>query len=662
MRKMRTPAKGIILFFFFLAILVPQISVGVEERKEVALDFDDVDIKLFIRVISELTGKNFIIDNNVKGKITVLSPKKLTTEQAYEVFKSVLAVNGFTVVQSGEVTKIIPAANMSGYELPLSARRLLKGEDQFITQIMPLKYLDANGLQPLVKHLLSRQATIFATPSSDLLIITDYKSNIRKIDKLLDEIDIDISDLTVKRLDLKYSPANTVSSKITEILEAKHGKARQGTRAVFFKIVPLDRTNAVIAVASSDIMTEIRGILEKIDHPTPEGKSLLNVYYLENADAEDMVSILTQTQKAMAGATEGETVAIPQQTEAGGIVTGGKIKGMGEDISITADKSTNSLIIYAKPDDYSSIKEMIKKLDIPRKQVFIEALIMEVSPDEQFNFGTEWEGFKDVGHPISSGSRAGVISGSKNSGALDSTLVEGAVSLGSGFSLGLLGERITVGGFTFPSLSVLIRAVETLKTTEILSRPQLLVLNNEKANINISDNIPFQTTETILEGGGTSQNIDYRDVGIILDITPHINKAGKVRLEISQEVSTVSGGGSTPATRKRAINTVVEVNNGSTVIIGGLIQEQQDFSKGAMPCLGGLPFMGWAFKSISVTDSRKNLLVFISPRVIETAKDIETLSIEKREYMENEKKRNRELMESEKPFFMENAPKSTKQP
>ena len=331
---------------------------------------------------------------------------------------------------------------------------------------------------------------------------------------------------------------------------------------------------------------------------------------------------------------------------------------MGEDISITADKSTNSLIIYAKPDDYSSIKEMIKKLDIPRKQVFIEALIMEVSPDEQFNFGTEWEGFKDVGHPITSDSRAGVIAGSENSGALDSLLVEGTVNLASGFSLGLLGESINVGGFTFPSLSVLIRAVETLTTTEILSRPQLLVLNNEKANINISDNIPFQTTETILEGGGTSQNIDYRDVGIILDITPHINKAGKVRLEISQEVSTVSGGGSTPATRKRAINTVVEVNNGSTVIIGGLIQEQQDFSKGAMPCLGGLPFMGWAFKSVDMTDSRKNLLVFISPRVIETAKDIETLSIEKREYMENEKKRNRDLMESEKPFFMEPDPES----
>lgn len=632
--------------------------MGVEERKEVALDFDDVDIRLFIRVISELTGKNFILDNNVRGKVTVLSPKKLTTGQAYEVFKSVLAVNGFTVVQSGKVIKIIPAQNMSGYGLPLSTRRLLRGEDQFITQIMPLKYLDAKGILPLVKPLLSRQANIFAPPSSDLLIITDYKYNIRKIDKLLDEIDINISDLTVKRLDLKYSPADVVSSKITEILEAKYGKARKGTRAIFYKIVALDRTNAVIAVASSDIMTQIRSILTKIDHPTPEGKGLLNVYYLENADAEDMVSILTQTQGAMVSAGEGDRAEIPQKTEAGGMVVGGKFRAMGEEISITADKSTNSLIIFARPDDYNSIKEMIKKLDIPRKQVFIETLIMEVSPSEEFQFGTEWEGLKDVGHPFTSDARTGVIAGSKNSGALDSVLAEGTVNLASGFSLGMLGESITLGGFRFPSLSFLIRAVETLSTVEVLSRPQLLVLNNEQATINISTNIPYQTTETILEGGGTSQNIDYRDVGIILEITPHINKAGKVRLEISQEVSTVSGGGSTPETRKRNIDTVVEVNNGSTVVIGGLIQQNKDFSRGAMPCLGGLPFMGWAFKSISLADTKTNLMVFISPRVLETAKDIDALSMEKREYMEDQRKLNEEQIEMEKPSFWKDAPES----
>jgi len=335
---------------------------------------------------------------------------------------------------------------------------------------------------------------------------------------------------------------------------------------------------------------------------------------------------------------------------------------MGKDISITADKSTNSLIIYAKPDDYSSIKEMIKKLDIPRKQVFIEALIMEVSPDEQFDFGTEWEGFRDVGHPVTNQGRSGVIFGSENSGALDSLVTEGDINLASGFSLGMLGESITVGGFSFPSLSVMIRAVETLRTVEILSRPQLLTLNNEPANINISENRPFETSSTATADVGVTQSIEYRDVGVILDITPHINKSGKVRLEVSQEVSTFSSAGtvSRPITLKRAIETVVEVNNGSTVVIGGLIQQQKDFSKGATPCLGGLPFMGWAFKNIGVTDTKTNLLVFISPRVIETEEDIETLSTEKREYMENERKRNRELMESEKPFFMEPDPESEK--
>jgi len=229
MGKVRTPARVVILFLFFLAVLFPY-SPASAEMKEVALDFDDVDIRLFIRVISELTGKNFIIDNKVRGKVTVLSPKKLTAGQAYEVFKSVLAVNGFTVVQAGEIAKIVPVSDMGRYELPLSTRKVLRGEDQYITQIMPLKYLDAKTILPLMKPLLSRQATIFAPPSSDLLVVTDYKSNIRKIDQLLDEIDIEISDVTIEKLDLKYSSAEVISSKITQILKGNTVRPERGPR------------------------------------------------------------------------------------------------------------------------------------------------------------------------------------------------------------------------------------------------------------------------------------------------------------------------------------------------------------------------------------------------------------------------------------------------
>ncbi len=638
---------------------LPSPVAAQQETKEVALDFDDVDIRLFIRVISELTGKNFIIDNNVRGKVTVISPKKLTTRQAYDVFQSVLAVNGFALVDSGEVTKVVPAQNMSGYELPIHTRKVLDGEDQFITQIVPIKYLEASELQSLVKPLLSRIATILVPPNNDLLIITDYKSNIKKVDDLLDEIDVDLSDMVVERLDLRYSTPSMVSGQITEVLEARYGKDRKGMQQKFFKLVPLDRVNALISVAPPEVAMEVRSVLSKIDRPTPEGKTLLNVYYLENADAEDLVRILTQTH-TQRGTTPRDTTsqaAEGERTEAGGAVVGGTFTAMGEEISITADKSTNSLVIYAEPDDYQAIEAMIRKLDIPRKQVFLEALIMEVSPNEEFRFGSEWQSLEDLGHPFSSEARVGVIGGSKNSGALDNLFggsPEGeGVALGSGFSLGMLGERISIGDYVFPSLGVLIRAVESLDSVNVLSRPQLLTLNNETANINISENRPFQTTETQLEGGGTSQNIDYRDVGIILEITPHINQQGKIRLEINQEVNRISGSVSEtqPITRKRAITTTVEVFNGHTVVIGGLIESQRDFSKGQVPCLGGMPFTGWGFKSIAMNDNRTNLLVFISPQVLDSKEETDALSREKKKHMDDESSRFDRTSEQEKPWF-----------
>ncbi|MFC1823008.1 type II secretion system secretin GspD [Thermodesulfobacteriota bacterium] len=643
------------LFVFIFLFIVPLSPSAARDVKEVALDFDDVDIRLFIRVISELTGKNFIINNNVRGKVTVLSPKKLTTAQAYEVFKSVLAVNGFTVVETGKVTKIVPVKLMSGYGLPLSTRKVIRGEDHFITHIMPLQYLDAKGLLPILKPLLSTQGSIFATPSSDLLIVTDYKTNLHKIDKLLDEIDIEVFDETIEMLDLKYSAPSDATSKITAILDAKYGKTRKGSRPVFYKIVPLERINALITVASSDIMMEVRSILSKIDRPTPEGKSRLHVYYLENAKAEDMVQVLTQTRMAMTSAKTVETTDVKKtltKTEAGGTVVTGEFQALGEEVNITADKRTNSLIIYASPEVYNSIKGMIKKLDIPRKQVFIESLIMEISPDEEFAFGTEWQGFTDVGHIDNS--RIGGFGASKNSGQLDSLISTNALS--QGLSLGVLGESIAIGDFVFPNLSVLIRAVETLKTVDILSKPQLVTLNNEKATINVSQNLPFETSSTALEGGGSTQNIEYRDVGIILNITPYINQAGKIKLEIDQEVSSLTGVSATgdrPITRKRMIDTVVEVENGHTIVIGGLIEKQRDFSKGAMPCLGNIPFFGWAFKSAGFTENNTNLLIFISPRVIDTAEAADSLSREKLEFMEEKRRQLEEELKKEEPFFKE---------
>jgi general secretion pathway protein D len=465
-------------------------------------------------------------------------------------------------------------------------------------------------------------------------------------------------------------------------MDAKFGKSRKGTRSLFFKVVSIERINALMAVGSPDVLMEIRSLVAKIDTPTPEGKSLINVYYLEHAKAEEMVRILTETQRGRTGAdsTRGSSTATPTaattprggtatpsipRTEGGGDVVGGRMRMMGKEITISADKGTNSVIVYAEPDDYNYIREMLAKLDIPRKQVFIEALIMEVSPDESFSFGSEWAGFRDVGHPFTDQSRAGVIAGSQNTTVSDNLVLNNAINLGQGFSLGMLGEAVQVGAFVFPSLNVLIKAVETLRTVDILSKPQLMTLNNEKASINISTNRPFQTTSTILEGGGTSQNIEYRDVGIKLEITPRINKNRKVTLEIKQEVSKLAGDAQiatlTPTTLKRTIDTVVEVQDGGNIVIGGLIEEQRDYTTGAVPCLGGIPLLGWAFKTMGSSSTKSNLLVFISPRVFESSRDAEGLTKQKQDYMDEERVRNLREIERAKPFFMEHDPKREQQ-
>jgi general secretion pathway protein D len=671
--KVRFCIRTIILISFVFAFFGPPRVFSAEQIKEVAFDFDDVDIRLFIRVMSELTGKNFIIDNNVKGKVTVLSPRKLTTQEAFDVFKSVLAVNGFALVESEEAIKIVPSQNISGYELPVGSSKIPRPGDQFITQIMPLKYLDAQTLLPIIKPLLARQGSVFAIPSGDLLIVTDSKSNVRKISEILGEVDIGISDAVVEKLDLKYASATDVSTKLGDILDLKYGKGRRGVRASLFKVVALERINALLAVAPSDVFKDIKNIVSMIDQPSQEGKSLINVYYLENAKAEDIVRVLTGTQQAMTSYAESrasatmqagaQTGTTPQKrTEAGGTVVGGKFKAMGKEISILADKSTNSLIIYAEPDDYNTIKEMIKKLDIPRKQVYIQALIMEVSPTESFNFGTEWLAFKEAGS-IDNKPFYGFGTSNTVNGPLQN-LISGAASsaagtlastpLPSGFTLGVLGESISIGNFTFPSLAVLINAVETLTTTNILSKPQLMTLNNEEASINISQNLPFQTTETLLTGGGTSQNIDYRDVGIKLKITPHINQSGKINLELNLEVSKLSGVQTLqPVTLKRAIDTVVEVNNHGTIVIGGLIERQQDFSKTGLPCIANMPLLGWAFKTAGATSTTTNLLVFISPTVYEKPEEAAPLSKEKKDYMDKGRDREKERSEKEKPFFMQ---------
>jgi general secretion pathway protein D len=364
-----------------------------------------------------------------------------------------------------------------------------------------------------------------------------------------------------------------------------------------------ERTNTIVVQASEIETFRIKSLIGMLDKEVPKGKEKIHVYYLENANAEDLAATLQTLPSGPAKKAEGKTEA----------------PVVSENVKITADKATNSLIIMAEKEDYLVIEEIIKKLDIPRAMVYMESLIMEVSAESDFSLGTDWivgtkASFQDTQGVAGIGSRTGEASFGTNAA--------GGTTLPSGFSIGILGEAITVGGITFPSISALINAVKDNKDVNILSTPQLLTTDNEEATIIVGKNVPFQTRSAAENATETYSSFEYRDVAVTLKITPQISKDRLVKLTISQEVTKLDELAPTfekdrPTTLKRSIETTVIVGDGNTVVIGGLIDDSSSITESKVPLLGDIPILGWLFKSKKTSYEKTNLYVFLTPRVVQ---------------------------------------------
>ncbi|MFO7861072.1 MAG: type II secretion system secretin GspD [Desulfosalsimonas sp.] len=572
-----------------------------QEGRSVSIDFNDVDISVFIKFISELTGRNFIVDQRVKGKITVISPTQISVQEAYRVFESVLDVHGYTTVDAGEITKIIPAP----YARTMSIETKLKreggsGEDKIVTQLIPLEYASPDEIKQLFAPLISKSSVIISYAPTNMLIVTDVYSNIKRLMRIIDAIDVPGTGREILMLPIEHSNAEDIVSIINSVF-GKSQSDRRGDRQAITAVAD-KRTNLLIVQASEPNIERIRQLVNSLDKEMPRGKEKINVYYLENAKAEDLVGVL-QELPASQEQQEGKKQA-PIVSEA---------------VQVTADQATNSLIIRAEKDDYDVLKSVIEKLDVPRAMVYIECLIMEVSKDKSFRLGAEWM----AGGEGSYKDREGVYGGGFSGGAMggdpgynfafpDS---DSGAPLPPGFSLGILGENIEVGGITFPTIRALIQAYQKDRDVQILSTPQILTTDNATAKIRVGRNIPYLTRTA--SGETEFSNYEYQDVGILLEITPQINKDRKIRLELLQEVTKLeSADDFRPTTLKRTIDTVVEVNDTNTVVIGGLIDESLSKTEYRVPCLGGVPLIGWLFKSLSDSSEQTNLFVFLTPRVM----------------------------------------------
>ncbi|HOO89921.1 MAG TPA: type II secretion system secretin GspD [Syntrophales bacterium] len=586
-----------------------------DSSKFVTIDFDNVDIRVFIKFISELTGTNFVIDREVKGTVTIISPKKISIPEAYKVFESVLDVHGYSTVSSDNIIKIVPSRDAATRNMETRLKDgAITPEDRIVTQIISLNYANPDEMKKVLAPLISKSSVMLSYPPTGMLVVTDLLSNIKRLITIIEALDAEGIEEQISVIPLERASSTEIAQSLTQIFE-QETRQKKGTPTSTIKIVADKRTNTIITLASDNDTSRIRQLLELLDKDVPKGEEGLHVYRLENADAEELAAVLMN---------------LPSQQQDTKTTQKGKSPLLSKDIHIIPDKATNTLIITAERDDYAILEGVIKKLDIPRPMVYIEALIMEVNVDKGFNLGVEWMAGEEFG---SNKYYGGGFRGKDIMPTVNATT--GITTFPEGLSLGVFSETINIGGIAFPNLGAILQAYQKDEDVHILSTPQILTLDNEEAEIYVGENVPYQTRAETSSSDIDYSSYEYKDVGVTLRITPQISQGRFVRLNIYQEVTKLvtEAGQQTvrPTTLKRTAKTVVTIQDKNSIVIGGLIGDDVTNTAYKVPCLGNIPFLGWLFKYESVSHETRNLFIFITPHIVENPREASEIYEEKQE-------------------------------
>jgi len=626
------------------------------------LDFDNVDLKVFIKYVSEITGRNYVVDDKVRGRITLISPTKIRVDELERVLESLLELNGFTAVPSGSVTKIVPLREVKqrGVETDVGRDpRDIAPIDRMVTHLVPLRFADINEVRNMLTPLVSKDGNITAYGPSNTIILTDLASNVNRLVKIIQEVDIKVTDEQILVVTLKFASAIDLAPQVTAAVEAKLGEtggaapgrpraargvARPGVPGAaavsgpekVFRVIADPRSNALVIVAARDEMAMALDLIEKLDVRLPPGRAQIHVFFLENALAEDLAKVLTAQAQELVRAVGQQpppgarppTVAAPappspppQTGPASGVVP----TATGErKITITPDKATNSLVVTAIPEDYQALVEVIKRLDIPRRQVYVEAAVVEISLEKTKDLGVEFRSTSDFT------TQSPVVFGGESFGLINQ-LATNPFAL-SGLAIGLVNGTITFGGQQFLNIGALVQAIQRQNDVNVLSTPHLLTTDNQEAEIVVASNIPF-VTATSQSAVSTLTSIERKDVGITLRFTPQVSEGDKVTLKIYEEISaiqpTVTAGLNPqqvgPTTSKRTAKTTVVVDSRQTIIIGGLFRDDSNSNEQKIPCLGDIPLLGKLFGRTTTDKTKTNLVIFLTPHIVRTAEDLKRI-------------------------------------
>ena len=645
-----------------VAVAVPAGRPG----EPVTLNFANADIEAVARTMAVITGRNVVVDPRVKGTITLSTERPVAPSIAFNQFLSVLRMQGFTVVESSGLYKVVTEADAKLQGGIVSAGPVVQGGNQIVTQIFRLNYESAANLVPVLRPLISPNNTINVNPGNNSLVVTDYADNLQRIGRIIAALDVsNASDVEI--IPLRHGIAMDLAPIVSRLIDSDSSAARpvaQGQADTSFRttLVAEPRSNSLILRAANPARVAlVRALVEKLDQPSLQGGagSSGNIYvvYLKNADATKLAVTLRAALSASApaqvsGGSGGGLQSLSASGTGGGSAmnaTTAASSPLGGAASaqpstggqIQADPATNSLIITAPEPQYRQLRAVIDKLDARRAQVFVESLIAEVNAEKAAEFGIQWQGATSSG----SGTNVGLLGTNFTVGGAN------IISLATGLATGNLTSAVPSTGLNIGIghrtngvyvLGALARFLEANGDGNVLSTPNLLTLDNEEAKIIIGQNVPFVTgqyTNNNSSNGAVNpfQTIERKDVGLTLRVKPQISENGTVKLTIFQEVSSVltatANAANGPTTNKRSIESAVLVDDGSIVVLGGLLQDEFSGNDQKVPVVGDVPLFGNLFKSQSRTRKKTNLMVFLRPVVMRNAQDTDAFSMDRYDLM-----------------------------
>ena len=607
---------------------------AVSVAQEYTVNLKDTEIQEFIKFVADVTGTTMVIDPNVKGKVRVISSKPVSQAELYDLFLSILDVQGYTAVRSGQVIRIVPSKDARSSPVPIMEDQSAVGNDEYVTQVIRLDNISAAKLIPVLRPLVPQQAHMAAYAPSNAIIISDIRSNIGRIVDIIERMDRSAIQ-TTEIIRLKYGVAEDVVSMLNTLEKSRQGEGADADKEAV--LVADKRTNSVVVTADELTVDRIRKLVVYLDTPLEQSGNV-RVIYLEYADATATAAVLTRVMQNISRLEEGGS---------------NKRAGSGES-TIEADEGTNSLIITADTDEMAALEAVIARLDIRRAQVLIEAIIVEMTITEGQELGLQWLFANDSGvfggnvttdeaRRQSAANLAGALVPSDGSEDIGTREVAASLATIPGTTLGwgVVDESLT--------MAAILNALESQGNSNILSTPSLLTLDNEEAYITVGSEVPFVTgsyTNTGVGNGASNpfQTIERQSVGVTLKVTPQINDGNAVVMDIVQEVSTLAPSliASDLITNERKIETMVLANDGNIVVLGGLVSDEIKDNSEGVPLLSSIPLLGRLFRTDSVEVTKQNLLVFIRPTIIRDDEDLAGATAEKYRFIRDQQMERRE--------------------